>query len=72
MRRDERDEPLEVEVIIKALTAKAILVELESGDEQWVPLSCVDLNATNVQLERGAEGTLAIARWFAVKEGLAE
>lgn len=59
------------DVTVKALTAKAVLVLLEdTGGEQWIPLSCVDLDETNVNLERGASGEMAIKSWFAKKEGL--
>lgn len=57
------------DVEIKAVTAKAILVVVED-EEKWVPLSCLDLDETNVEFKREARGDIAVKRWFAEKEGL--
>lgn len=49
-------------------TEKALLVRVADGREVWVPKSLIapgsDVNATN------DEGELAVAAWFARKEGL--
>ena len=59
-----------LEVRVMALTEKAIKVQVEETAEvHWVPLSVVDLDETSVDLQRGAEGTLAVVDWFAKKEG---
>ncbi len=57
------------DVEVKAVTAKAILVDVD-GEEKWVPLSCLDLEETNVELQVQARGDIAVRRWFAEKEGL--
>lgn len=64
-------------VTVKAVTAKAVLFLFEIGDpsifavkpERWVPLSVIDLEETDVEFEKGATGTVAIAEWFCEKEG---
>lgn len=57
------------DVRIEAITAKAVLLVIEEGTrEQWVPLSCIDLDETDIDLEKGAEGTVAVAEWFCNKE----
>lgn len=62
---------VELEVTVLSLTEKALRVRVEeTADVHWVPLSVVDLDSTNVELERGATGTLAVTEWFAEKEGL--
>lgn len=50
-------------------TEKAILVELESGDELWIPKSVV--HDDSECYEDGHEGEVVVARWFAEKQGLA-
>lgn len=63
-------ESVELEVEVLAVTGKAVLVKVDE-EERWVPLSCVDLDETDVELEKGETGTLAVVAWFAKKEGLA-
>jgi hypothetical protein len=46
-----------------------VLVVVE-GEEHWVPISCIDLDETDVEFERGAKGTLGVSDWFAKKESL--
>jgi hypothetical protein len=58
-----------LEVVVRAVTAKAVLVVVED-EEHWVPISCIDLDETDVELERGAKGTLGVSDWFAKKESL--
>jgi hypothetical protein len=60
-----------IEVRVMALTEKALKVQVEeTAEEHWVPMSVVDLDETSVDIQRGAKGTLAVADWFAKKEGL--
>jgi hypothetical protein len=60
-----------LEVTVLSLTDKAVRVQVEeTADVHWVPISVVDLDETDVEFERGAKGTLAVAEWFAKKEGL--
>jgi hypothetical protein len=49
-------------------TEKALLCELETGDERWVPKSLV---ARDSQVtKRGDDGELAVPLWWAEKEGI--
>ena len=48
---------------------KAILVEDENGEEHWIPKSVIDEETSEV-LGEDDEGDLAVAGWFATKEGL--
>ena len=50
-----------------AKTVKAVLIEID-GDEQWVPRSTLD-NDDDLDVH-GGPGTLYVAEWFAIKEGL--
>lgn len=72
-RRDE-DEAVELEVTVRAKTAKAIMISCEAADvdEQWIPLSCVTWEKGDVELKRGETGTLHVAKWFAKREGLSD
>lgn len=59
------------DVTVLALTDLAVRVQVdETAGVHWVPMSVVDLDATEVDLDRGAKGTLAVASWWAEKEGL--
>ena len=49
-------------------TEKAILVELNDGQELWVPKSQVDDDSEVYQ--KGDTGSLVITAWFASREGL--
>lgn len=49
-------------------TEKALLVELETGEERWVPKSVV--HDDSEVYEEGGEGTLVVQEWWAEKEGL--
>lgn len=52
----------------KVETEKAILCDLETGEELWVPKSLIreDSQVTS----KGDEGELAIPWWFAEREGV--
>lgn len=65
------DDTIELDdVTIKATTAKAVLVEY-NDDEQWIPLSLIDVHETTVELMRGETGTLSVAAWLVKKHGWA-
>ena len=49
-------------------TAKALLVELDGGEEVWVPKSVIDEDSE--VFEPGNTGTLILAQWFCEKNGL--
>jgi hypothetical protein len=49
-------------------TARAILVRLETGEEQWIPKSCVHDNSE--VWEDGGEGKVVVKTRWAEKEGL--
>lgn len=51
-------------------TDKAMLVELDSGDEVWVPLSVIHDDSELYQGCEEDEGELVVEEWFADKEGL--
>ena len=69
--RRERDEEeitdLGDECIVRHVTAKALLVDIE-GEEHWIPKS-VTREGTTVEAI-GDSGTLVVAQWFAKKAGL--
>jgi len=48
-------------------TDGALLVELESGEEVWVPQSVIDEDSE--VYEEGHEGDLVVSDWFARKQG---
>lgn len=57
------------EVEVKAVSAKALLVEYE-GEEHWIPVSQIDLPLTNVKFVKGAKGRLEITEWIAKEKGI--
>lgn len=64
-----RGEPVLLEVRIKKTTGKAILCIVED-EEVWFPVSQIMLDDTDVELEEGATGTLAVTPWIAEQKGL--
>jgi hypothetical protein len=48
-------------------TEKALLVELEDGEEVWIPKSVIDDDSEVFGV--GDEGKLVVEGWFAVKQG---
>jgi hypothetical protein len=63
-------EPVLLEAVeVKAVTEKALFVKYED-EEYWIPISQVDTEATDVEFQRGATGTLAISKWIADQKGL--
>jgi hypothetical protein len=52
-------------------TPLALLVELDSGGEQWVPRSVIHENSELYTAEgENSEGELVVMQWWAEKEGL--
>jgi hypothetical protein len=51
-------------------TELAILIHAPDGREFWVPKSCVHDDSEVYDAEDNAIGSLAIKRWFALKEGI--
>jgi len=58
-----------VDVEVKVVTEKALFVKYED-EEYWIPISQVVTDATDVDFERGATGTLAVTKWIADQKGL--
>lgn len=57
-------------VLVKRLTAKAVLINLGDNEgDRWVPQSCMS-TATLADITEGYLGDVEIAEWFAKKEGL--
>lgn len=59
-----------IHVRVKASSSRAVFIQLENGEECWVPLSLMDLDETDVELTVGSEGEMAIAEWFVERESL--
>lgn len=58
------------DVTIQATTAKAVLIEYEGGEE-WLPISCLDLEETSIEFAKGETGDIAVQAWFAGQKGFA-
>lgn len=56
-------------VLVKKITAKAVLINLGEGGDHWVPQSCIATDDLGDICE-GYLGDLNIAEWFVKKEGL--
>jgi hypothetical protein len=69
----ELGELVELEVEIRKVTPRAVMVRCEDADvdEQWIPQACIDWDASEAEPEEGSTGTLFVARSFARREGLA-
>lgn len=65
---DREHEVAYIQARCKVETEKAILCELETGEDLWVPKSLVEPDSQVTG--RGDEGELAIPWWFADKEGV--
>ncbi len=72
MRGDDTEYVSIEDVVVKRVTPKAIMISCDDADvdEQWVPLSVVDWEASSAEPSVGSEGTLYLAEWFARKESL--
>jgi uncharacterized SAM-dependent methyltransferase len=51
-------------------TEKALLVQLESGEEMWIPKSVIH-DDSEVYSEKANEGDLIVKTWWAEAQGLA-
>ncbi len=69
MRAGEERVTLNVEVL--RVTDRAILVSTDDADDDiWIPKSQIDEDASEVKLEEGESGVLAISQWIAEQKGL--
>lgn len=62
------------DVLVKRVSdsGKALLIQLQPTKAPvWVPVSVIDLDESDA-VDEGDVGTVAIAEWFAEKEGLPE
>lgn len=55
-------------VLVKKLTEKAALIEIDDETEAWIPLSVIEDGDS--LLEGDEYPSLNVQKWFAVKEGL--
>lgn len=51
-------------------SGKALLCELETGEERWIPKSVIHDDSEVYDAADNAEGELVVQGWFADKEGL--
>jgi hypothetical protein len=60
------------DAVVRRVTPKAVMIESEEADvdEQWIPRSLIDWEASEAEPEEGSAGRLLVAAWFARKEGL--
>lgn len=66
------DETFDIEVEVKRVTAKAVLVLAETGEEVWIPRSVITEDSdVPSDCEAGVDGTMTVKRWFAEKNDLA-
>jgi hypothetical protein len=56
-------------VLVKKITAKAVLINLGEAGDHWVPQSCIATDSLT-ELCEGFLGDVHIAEWFVRKEGL--
>lgn len=56
---------------VKRATDKALLIELESGEEQWVPCSVLHDDSEVYDAGDNSEGDVVVQTWWAEKAGLA-
>lgn len=65
---------VDVEVKVVHLTEKAVCCKDPSAGwavaSFWIPFSVINSDSL-AELEKGFEGTIQVARWFAEKEGIA-
>lgn len=52
-------------------TGRALLIQLETGDERWIPSSVIHDDSPVYDSRDNSEGDVVVKRWFAEKEGLA-
>ena len=68
LRPNTMTEYIELDVLIKSVTDKAVLVEYEL-DDVWIPRSCIEDDMRDITLTDN-ETTLRVAAWFVKKKGL--
>lgn len=51
-------------------TGRALLIELESGEERWIPSSVIHDDSPVYDARDNSEGDVIVKRWWADKEGL--
>jgi hypothetical protein len=61
------DDLFRCDATAKRATEKALLVELETGDEVWVPQSVI--HDDSEVYRAGDAGELVVLAWFARKQG---
>ena len=52
-------------------TGRALLIELETGEERWIPSSVIHDDSEVYDAHDNSEGDVVVAQWWAEKEGLA-
>lgn len=66
------DETFEIDVTVKAVTAKALLVILEDLSEEWVPKSQIQSHGDiNAHARKDDSGTMIVSEWIARQKGWA-
>lgn len=66
------DPTVEIDVTIKAVTAKAFLVVTEDLSETWLPKSQVaSYGDLNEQSKKDDSGTMIVSEWIAKQKGWA-
>jgi len=64
------DETFEIDVTVKAVTAKALLVILEDLSEEWVPKSQIQSHGDiNANARKDDSGTMIVSEWIARQKG---
>lgn len=64
------DLTVELEVVVKRVTDKALLVEID-GVGQWLPRSqIVDGGTLGADAEEGDEGDMLVTAWWAKEHGV--
>lgn len=65
----DEEETFAVEAEAIRASARALLVQLETGEELWVPRSVI--HDDSEVYEAGHAGTLVVQAWWALKKGIA-
>ena len=69
MARFDEDDTVTVEGTFLHETDKAVLIEMDDGEQHWIPFSCCDFEEGS--LDEGEHATIEVQTWFAEKQGLA-
>jgi hypothetical protein len=71
MSREEGNEPVSLgDGVVLQDSGRALLVELDSGDEVWIPHSVIH-DDSEVYAGGNSSGDVAVKRWWAEDKGLA-